>query len=90
MLTSVRERLVEAQRFDGTVELAQRVKPFRGTTAGVTHEIIKSILACDDYNVCDAIGQRHFFGFAVFTADYGKGRRMKEELRSESRSLRSL
>ena len=32
----------------------------------------------------------HFFGFTFFTADSGKGRRMKEELRSASRSLRSL
>src|SRR5437868_2437058 len=57
VLSGVRERLVEAQRFDVTVKLAQRVEPFRGTPAGVTHEIIKPILACDDYKVCDATGQ---------------------------------
>src|SRR5436305_13768812 len=51
------ERLVEAQRFDVTVELAQRVEPFRGTPAGVTHEIIKPILACADYKGSNAIGQ---------------------------------
>jgi hypothetical protein len=34
--------------------------------------------------------QGHFFDFAFFAADKWKGRRMKEELRSESKSLRSL
>jgi hypothetical protein len=34
--------------------------------------------------------QGYFYGFAFFTADSGKGRRMKEELRSASRSFRSL
>src|SRR6059058_1526539 len=67
VLSGVRERLVEAQCFDVTVELAQRVEPFRGTPAGVTHEIIKPIFACDDYKVCDAIGQPnpHDHGIAV-------------------------
>ena len=67
VVTRVRERLVEAQRFDVTVELAQRVEPFRGTTAGVTHEIIKPILARDDYKVCDPIGKPnpHDHGIAV-------------------------
>jgi len=49
--------LVEAQRIDVTVELAQWVEPFCSTTAGVTHKIIKPILACDYCKVCDAIGQ---------------------------------
>src|SRR5947207_15743929 len=74
------DRLIKSQRLDIAAKLAQRVKAFSSTTAGITHEIIEAILARDDNKVRDAVSQADPHNNRISASEVGINELVRREV----------
>src|SRR5258708_5206589 len=65
----VGDRLVESQSLDVAAEFSQRIKALRRAPAGIAHEIIEAVFACDDDKMRDAATQPYAHNYGISVRD---------------------